>query len=469
MRIKQNPLIKAVVALMVFVPIYYFATNGEKTAGGELGKERDSHSGKRADSGKPAETGNEAIAALSGYVTSVEEDQLALKRKLENVVTKEDVKALLGQLETKGEGGVDEEELFKKVSKMVNERTLELQKIILEQGSIPPGSVGNADDEIPFGDAFEVNLGDKAENQDGGGGKDGGKDGGEKAITWLYPVGFVQEEEGLNGLLDGLPTLGNKAEGFADDFGESVGDVKDALEAELKPIPYATIHSNSSIHGATALTALIGRIEKKGKTHDPFRFQIALSGDTLMANGQTMPGVANALVSGVATGDRAFSCVRGKITSITFNFSDGRIYNQEGTFEEPLAEMGDEWGNPCVRGILVDDIGKFIASQSAISGLASVAQSIAKQQQSITSAGNSQSIETTGSAGRLAMGDFVAGGLNKTSEILAERYENYYEAIYVGPGEKVSLMFIQDIIIDYKPTSRKVSYEENFVDVYGLD
>jgi len=196
---------------------------------------------------------------------------------------------------------------------------------------------------------------------------------------------------------------------------------------------------------------------------------VMLSGDTLMANGHTMPGVANAIVSGVGTGDMAFSCVRGRVTSVTFNFEDGRIYNQKGTYEKPIAELGDRWGNPCIKGVQVDDVGKYITAQGVVAGLSNYAETIAKQQQTLTSSGNSTSIGLTGNAGKLAAGSFASGGLNKTGEMLSERYENYYEAIYVPPGEKVSLLFVEDVPIDYIPTNRKVSYEENYSPITALD
>ena len=196
--------------------------------------------------------------------------------------------------------------------------------------------------------------------------------------------------------------------------------------------------------------------------------QVALSGDSLLANNHHLPEVANAIISGQAIGDKAFSCVRGYVTSITFNFSDGRIYNQTGTFSEPLAELADKWGNPCIKGVAVDDIGKYLAIQGAAAGISSFADTVAKQQQEIVSTGNNAALDLTGSAGKLAAGSFISGGLNKTSETLSERFESYYEAIYVQPGMNVSVLFLQDINIDYKPTNRKVSYEENSVAITSL-
>ncbi len=453
MRIKQNPLVKGLLAVMVIVPIYFFATHADKPS--EKGD------GAAVQSNKPAETSNEEIAALSGYLSTVENEQKTIKRQLANLITKEDVEALL-QAADHQSTNIELQDLLAKVNRLINERANALQEKILELGTVPANQLGNVDDEIPFSDTFEeaFDVDMKSQND-------------ENAVTgdeiqWVYPLG-LNPEKGVDGFFEGLPTLGKQVNAAAGSVKKDAIRAKKALEAALKPIPYATIHADSSIHGATALTALVGRIERKGKTHDPFRFQVILSGDTLMANGHSMPGVANAFVSGSATGDRAFSCVRGKVTSITFNFSDGRIYKQKGTFEQPLAEIGDLWGNPCIKGILLDDINQFVAVQGAVSGLASLAETITKQQQSITSAGNSQSLQLSGSAGKLAAGSFATGGLNKGSELLAERFENYYQAVYVPPGEKISLLFTEDIAIDYKPSNRKISYEDPFHGLTDLD
>lgn len=454
MRIKQNPLVKAMAALMIFVPLYFLATSSSEEKSEKVESKSDSK-----NSVKPAVTENEAIAALSGYLSTVESEQGILKQKLDSVVTKDDIAKMLSDAQITAPA-VNEGALLDKVNQLVTDKTKTLQKQLLEKSAVSPNSVGNADSEIPFGEAFEVNIPSK--------GSSGNND---DEIHWAYPVGFQLEKDGKS-VVDMFGTgdsWGKHAGKFAGNVKASAADTKALLEEELKPIPYATIHGDSSIHGATALTALIGRVERKGKTHDPFRFQVMLSGDTLMANGQTMPGVANAIVSGVGTGDMAFSCVRGKVTSITFNFEDGRIYRQKGSYEEPLAEIGDKWGNPCIRGELISDIEKYIVAQGTVAGLASYADTIAKQQQTLTSSGNSTSLDLTGDAGTLAMGSFASGGLNKTAETLSERYENYYEAIYVPPGEKLSLLFIDDINIDYIPTNRKVSYESNYHNTASLD
>ena len=456
MRIKQNPIVKGLAALMVIIPIYFLATDSKEESDVQT-----SPKASEKGTGKPVQTENEAIAAMSAYLSTVEGEQKRIKESLDNAVTKDDLQQIIDSSKNNTGDSVDEEALLDKVSRLIDDRTKAIKEKFIAENTVNPNSVGNVDNEMPFADAFEVNTGSSSQ----------GKNKNSEEIQWAYPVGFTPDEG--NGVIDGL--LGNgsafsrKAGNFADNVKDSAAEAKAKLEEELKPIPYATIHSDSSIHNATALTALIGRIERKGQTHDPFSFQVMLSGDTLMANGHTMPGVANAIVSGVGTGDMAFSCVRGRVTSVTFNFEDGRIYNQKGTYEKPIAELGDRWGNPCIKGVQVDDVGKYITAQGVVAGLSNYAETIAKQQQTLTSSGNSTSIGLTGNAGKLAAGSFASGGLNKTGEMLSERYENYYEAIYVPPGEKVSLLFVEDVPIDYIPTNRKVSYEENYSPITALD
>ena len=456
MRIKQNPIVKGLAALMVIVPIYFLATDS-----GDDSDVQESPKEKEVGSGKPVQTENEAIAAMSAYLTTVEGEQKRIKESLDNTVTKEDLQQIVESSKNSSGDSVDEEALLDKVTRLIDARTSAIKEKFIADNTVDPSRVGNVDNEMPFADAFEVNTGTSSQQ--------GNKN--PEEIQWAYPVGFTPDED--KGVIDGLfgngNAFGKKAGNFADNVKDSASEATAMLEEELKPIPFATIHSDSSIHNATALTALIGRIERKGQTHDPFRFQVMLSGDTLMANGHTMPGVANAIVSGVGTGDMAFSCVRGRVTSVTFNFEDGRIYNQKGTYEKPIAELGDRWGNPCIKGVEVDDVGKFITAQGVVAGLSSYAETIAKQQQTLTSSGNSTSIGLTGDAGKLAAGSFAEGGLNKTGEMLSDRYENYYEAIYVPPGEKVSLLFVEDVAIDYIPTNRKVSYEENYSAISALD
>ncbi|PKG68611.1 hypothetical protein [Pseudoalteromonas sp. GutCa3] len=456
MRLNQNPLVKGIIGLMIFIPVAIYFTNSDDATVPESTTKKNANE-------LPSVTENEAIASLSGYLTTVEDKQKGITQKIDQLVTKDDLTKIISDAAQKNPTGqTDVVSLEKTVNSIVAKHVAKMQKKLISENTIQPSNAGNIDDELPFGEEFDVNI-----SSDYGQKKVGANP---NQITWDYPLGH--KVEGENGVVGGILSSGDVWGSKASNFGESVSndvtELKQDLERDLKPIPYATIHSDSSYHNATALTALIGRIERDGKSHSPFRFQVALSGDSLLANNHHLPEVANAIISGQAIGDKAFSCVRGYVTSITFNFSDGRIYNQTGTFSEPLAELADKWGNPCIKGVAVDDIGKYLAIQGAAAGISSFADTVAKQQQEIVSTGNNAALDLTGSAGKLAAGSFISGGLNKTSETLSERFESYYEAIYVQPGMNVSVLFLQDINIDYKPTNRKVSYEENSVAITSL-
>lgn len=463
MRIKQNPLIKGLVAVMIFVPIYFLASNNGKDEAMRL-----PDNASTIGDEKPLVTQSEEVAALSGYITEFEGQLAPLAEKIDSIVTKEEVANMIQNIRGDSTSEINEEKLLSSVNKLVEAKLKAIQDKLIKSDAIASNRVGNINNEIPFADAFEVNVGATAGNTQAGH---------DEEIEWIYPVGFVVEEDGaLSNIIFGNASANSSSNPLGDAF-DSVGNsVKKGsssaaqfIEKELKPIPLFTIPPDSSLHGATAINALIGRIERKGVNHDPFKFQLMLSGETLIANGHNASQIRNAMVSGIAVGDWANSCVRGRITSFTFVFDDGRIFNKQGTSDDPLALLGDKWGNPCVKGILIDDIDSFLTVQSGLSGLASVAEQISKQQQTINSSGNSQSLSLSGSAGKLAAGSFVSGGLNKTQEILADRYESYYEAIYVKPGEVVSLLVEQMIDVDYIPTNRKVTYEKQYTNFTLLD
>lgn len=476
MRVKQNPLIRAALVLMILIPVSVALYNKSNDT-----PAKNDVTVKNNNKSKPLTTKSEDIAALSGYVSQVESSLKDQQAKLDTAISKSDVEKIVKDavkeisVDARG-SNLDEDALMQKLSTLIDKKTTALKQGILTNSGVSPNEVGSVDEalqggeDLPFADTFEVNglVRNTSKNQPHA-------SGGASNPQWGYPVGYVLNDkknsaDGVMGVLTGFgQSSGQFATKTADNSKALAKDAKEALEKKLQPIPFATIHSDSSIHGATALTALIGRVERDGATHDPYKFQVMLSGETLMANGQSMPGVANAIISGEASGDLAFGCVRGRVTSMTFNFSDGRIYNQRGTFEKPLAHIGDQWGNPCVTGIEVSNIKTFLIAQGAVSGLASASESIAKQQQTVTSSNSGITTSMTGDMGKLALGSFGSGSLTATGDVIKDLYKNYYQAIYVPPGQKVSILFDEDITIDYKPTNRKVSYEKRVNRTASLD
>lgn len=460
MRINQNPLIKASVAICIIIPIYFLATHSNN----DYAEKSPYQPANAITPSLKNTTDNEEIAALSAYLTTVENQQKALQREFKQASDKNqsygEQLATLQKNPPQLTQSVSPEQLEKRIQEVVAERLASIQTQLLERHGVTPDSTGSVNNTMPFSETFEIGQSKEITSSD--------------QVQWSYPVGYqTKKEDGVIGNLLETGKATNVA--FSRAFQAETAAASPQLNSprdtvtDIQPIPYATFHRDSSMHSAMALTALVGRIERKGNSHDPYRFQVVLSDETLMANGHQLPQLKNAIVSGLAVGDRVMKCVRGKVTSISFNFSDGRTFNQLGTFEKPLAELADPWGNPCVSGKLISNVTEYLASQGIVSGLASVSDTIAQQQQTLNSAGNTQTLSLTGSTGKLAAGSFAAGGLNKMGELLNDRYESHYEAVYAPPGQSVSLLFLQDIAIDYHPSNRKVFYDASVTAITPLD
>ena len=355
-----------------------------------------------------------------------------------------------------GESGVDNEKIFNYIDE-------KLDNTLNQLAQIDPGNAPNADGEV----TFEVQpKNDSKENADmsasnsSSGFETSFEVGSERntyqsgTTRWEMPVGYSNESGSVIGnVKDEMATWGEKV--------KSKGKPISGTSSEEEQVtPYITIPSDSRIYDVQAVTALVGRIEKNGQNRAPWEFSATLSGNASLANGFSLPEIEEARVSGVAIGDMAGECVKGFVTSITFIFPDGRIANGKGSVGEPLARVADEYGNPCVPGVYFDNINEVIAAQGTIAGLSSFASSIQKRQQSIQSSATSQSLVLDGSESLAALGAVGSGGLNKASDILAEKYDAYYSFVYVEPGESITLLVDNNIAIDYDETGRKVRYDE---------
>lgn len=435
-KIKSNPVVQALLALTVIGTLVTLTTGGDNDDVDQAGNEQEP----QQQSQKSYDTESDELMAVTGHLTRVEGENSAIKRRVEKideqlgkVVTKDDIAEILNNHTTAPASDIDIDELTQMIVERVESSITEK----FANGSIASSEVGNVDGEIPDYD-FDAFL-------------DG--DDGTPTAAWVYPLGHEEEGE-VSDLLNSLSETNPLA------VSSSPLNSSDAKEDEQpKPIPYGTLHADSALFGATSLNALIGRIEKKGLNIDPFEFTAVLSGETLMANGFNFPQIRNAMISGIATGDMAFRCVRGSVTNISFVFNDGTIFQQNGSKEKPLARIADQWGNPCIKGEMVDDVLKHAGVQSALAGVSNFSKLVAEQQESLVDEGPTTGTKLTGSAGKFAAGGILGGALDKTVDILGEQYESYYRAVYVAPGEKVTLLLKQNINIDYDPVGRKISYE----------
>ncbi|MAD65698.1 MAG: hypothetical protein CME37_19575 [Haliea sp.] len=372
-----------------------------------------------------------------------------------------DLKTEIGSLkdrpkENGGESDVNNEQVFKYIDEKLDNALNKLTQI-------DPGNAPNADGEVTF-DVQPENpskeSADMSASNSGSGFETRFEVGSEKSAyqsgptRWEMPVGYSKESGSVIGnVKDEVATWGDKVKSTA-----RPSSGKGAGEQQMKP--YVTIPSDSRIYDVQAVTALVGRIEKNGQNKAPWEFSATLSGNASLANGFSLPEIEEARVSGVAIGDMAGECVKGFVTSITFIFPDGRIANAKGSVSEPLARVADKYGNPCVPGVYFDNMNEVIAAQGTLAGLSSFASSIQKRQQSLESSATSQSLVLDGSESLAALGAVGSGGLNKASDILAEKYDAYYSFVYVEPGENITLLVDNNIAIDYDETGRKVRYDE---------
>ena len=75
-----------------------------------------------------------------------------------------------------------------------------------------------------------------------------------------------------------------------------------------------------------ATLAVTGRIPVGEKLQDPMPFKLIVGADNLAANGITIPGIQQMMMSGYAVGDPTLKCASGRITSATFVLVDGAMH-----------------------------------------------------------------------------------------------------------------------------------------------
>ncbi|MCX2960988.1 TIGR03752 family integrating conjugative element protein [Rodentibacter caecimuris] len=237
---------------------------------------------------------------------------------------------------------------------------------------------------------------------------------------------------------------------------------------EAKVTPYYTIPANATLVDAVALTALIGRVPIGGALTDPFPFKAIIGRENLLANGIELPDVQEAVISGTVSGDWTLSCVRGKVTSMTFIFQDGRIVSlphsqrENGTIRENSEEgfgwLSDPQGVTCIPGERKTNAPEYLSTQFLLSGASAAAQSLAQGQTTTIVDGGSVVGAVTGQQGKYILGQGLAGGLNETATWVKERFGQMFDAIYVPPGKTVGIHITKELAIDYNEAARKVKY-----------
>ena len=242
-----------------------------------------------------------------------------------------------------------------------------------------------------------------------------------------------------------------------------------------KPVPYYTIPENATLIGATAMSAVVGRVPVDGQVQDPMQFKLLIGPENLAANGHYLPpNLAGIVVSGIAIGDMTLSCSEGFIQSMTFVFADGTIQtvserNNGGSIgaggtasiasSNKLGYLSDERGNPCIAGRFVTNAPSYLTDIVGLKTLsvAGAAAAASETTQTTNVLGGSGST-VTGSRGRYILGQAVSGGVDEITNWILKRMDNSFDAVVTPAGASVVVNIDKEIPIDKKPDARRLDY-----------
>jgi hypothetical protein len=226
----------------------------------------------------------------------------------------------------------------------------------------------------------------------------------------------------------------------------------------LKPV--YTLAENMALTGSTAFTALVGRIPIRGNVQDPYPFYVLVGPDNLAANGMELPEVAGMIFRGTALGDWSLSCVRGRLLSVTFIFRNGTLRTVRGTEQDPLGELADQFGVPCVSGKRISNAAAYLSQRVLVSAVGAAGDAAAASQTttSVSAIGGTGTTAVTGQIGKFILGRTVRESARDVEQWLDRRYGDAFDAIFAAPGNAVSLLIQKEITVDYDPVGRKLRH-----------
>jgi integrating conjugative element protein (TIGR03752 family) len=239
------------------------------------------------------------------------------------------------------------------------------------------------------------------------------------------------------------------------------------------PTPVYTVPRNATLLGATAMTALLGRVPVRGEVRDPMPFKVITGHDNLAANGLTVPGVEGMIWSGTAIGDWTLSCVSGRLESVTFVFDDGSIRSistddredQTSDAERPLGWISDARGIPCITGQRKSNAAAFLIERIGVKAMEAAAEAAAAAE-TTTVIRDSGAISSNvgGDSGAFVLGKTLSGGSNEIAQWLTERQAQSFDAVFVAAGAELAIHVDRELMIDLDPKGRKLSYASSTTD-----
>ena len=241
-----------------------------------------------------------------------------------------------------------------------------------------------------------------------------------------------------------------------------------------------TVPRNATLIGATAMTAMLGRVPIRGEVRDPMPFKVLTGVDNLAANGYSVPGVAGMVWTGTAIGDWTLSCVSGELHSVTFIFADGSIRTissdessgEGGNIRRALGWVSDARGVPCVSGTRQSNAGHYLGQRIGAKTVQAAAEAAAAAQTS-TVIRDSGAVSTSvdGKLGSYLIGRSLADGSAEIAQWLVERQAQSFDAVFVPAGAELVIHVDRELAIDLDPNARKLHYAADSPDVpvHSLD
>jgi integrating conjugative element protein (TIGR03752 family) len=250
-----------------------------------------------------------------------------------------------------------------------------------------------------------------------------------------------------------------------------------------EPKRYFTIPENATLLGATAMSAIIGRIPVDGKVNDPMQFKLIIGPENLAASGQYLPrDLSGIIMSGIAIGDLNLQCSEGLIHSMTFVFNDGTIQtvsqrnggamttgmgdggsSSKGLVQtSKLGYISDRHGNPCIAGKFITNAPAYLTDTIGLKMLSLAGEAAAMAQTTVSSStgygGSSTTSSVTGDQNRFILGKAASGATNEVTNWLSKRMGDSFDAILTLAGAEIVVNIDQEIPIDKKPDARRLDY-----------
>ncbi|MEZ9997902.1 TIGR03752 family integrating conjugative element protein [Vibrio sp. 10N.261.46.A3] len=281
-----------------------------------------------------------------------------------------------------------------------------------------------------------------------------------EAYLWIDPLDARYDEEGALIRPASSSSSQDKSE-WKDEHGEDT----------LSSTPLFSLHPGAVLSDAVSMTALMGRVPMDGQVTDPYPFSMIIGAENLLANGQTLPDVQGAIVTGTVTGDWSLSCVRGAVETLTFILADGQMVNYpdqeeavDGEFDgstiktHDLGFLADVNGNPCLTGERISNAPQYLTTKGLLDAATAAANAVAVSQQTVSVDGSTTTSSVTGNAAKNATAEAAAASAQTVSDFIQSRMGMSFDIVYVPPGVKAAIHLRTPITLSLPETPKRVRY-----------